>query len=48
VELNVPLFAGGYVNSRGAAGAGEVTRVEQTMEATRSDLGLRVYKEFRV
>jgi outer membrane protein TolC len=47
VELNVPLFAGGYVNSRVRQALAEVTRVEQTMEATRSDLGLRVYKEFR-
>lgn len=47
VELNVPLFAGGYVNSRVRQALAELARVEQTMEATRSDLGLRVYKEFR-
>jgi outer membrane protein, protease secretion system len=47
VELNVPLFAGGYVNSRVRQALAEVDRVEQSMEATRRDLELRVYKEFR-
>jgi outer membrane protein, protease secretion system len=47
VELNVPLFSGGYVSSRVRQALAEVERVEQSMEATRRDLGLRVYKEFR-
>ena len=47
VELNVPLFAGGSVSSRVRQALAELDRVEQTMEATRRDLGLRVYKEFR-
>ena len=47
VELNVPLFAGGYVSSRVRQALAELDRVEQSMEATRRDLELRVYKEFR-
>jgi outer membrane protein, protease secretion system len=47
VELNVPLFAGGYVSSRVRQALAELDRVEQVMEATRRDLELRVYKEFR-
>jgi outer membrane protein, protease secretion system len=47
LELNVPLFAGGYVNSKVREALAEVNRAELAMEATRRDLGVRVYKEFR-
>ena len=47
VQLNLPIFSGGYVNaSVRQAQAGRV-RAEQTLEAGRRDLGLRAYKEFR-
>ena len=47
LELNVPLFAGGYVSSKVRQAIADLERVEQSMEATRRELGLRVYKEFR-
>ncbi|MEZ0307232.1 MAG: TolC family outer membrane protein, partial [Ramlibacter sp.] len=47
LQLNVPIFAGGYVNSQTRAAIAELERSEQALEATRRDLGLRVEKEFR-
>lgn len=47
LQLNVPIFAGGYVNSQSRQALAELERVEQALEATRRDLGLRVQKEFR-
>ncbi len=47
LQLNVPLFAGGYVNSQTRQAVAELERSEQSLEATRRDLGLRVEKEFR-
>lgn len=47
VQLNVPLFAGGYVNSQVRQALAEQERVEQALEATRRDLALRVEKEYR-
>lgn len=47
VELSWQLFAGGQVRSRVRQAHAELVQVEQALEATRRDLGLRVYKEFR-
>ena len=47
VELNWLLFSGGYVSSRVRQAQAELERVEQTLEAIRRDLSLRVYREFR-
>jgi outer membrane protein/protease secretion system outer membrane protein len=47
VQLNIPLFSGGYVNSTIRQAVAEQTRVEETLEALRRDLGVRVHKEFR-
>ena len=47
LELNIPLFAGGYVNSKVRQSLAELEQVEQSIEAARRELGLRVYKEFR-
>lgn len=47
VQLNVPLFAGGYVNSQVRQTLAGLERAEQLLEAGRRDLGLRVSKEFR-
>jgi protease secretion system outer membrane protein len=47
LELNVPLFSGGYVSSRVRQAIAQLQRLEHTMEATQRDLQLRVYKEFR-
>ena len=47
LQLNVPLYSGGYVNSTIRQAVAEQTRAEESMEALRRDLGVRVHKEFR-
>ncbi len=47
VQLNVPLFAGGYVSSQVRQAVAEQERIGQALEATRRDLALRVEKEYR-
>ncbi|WP_114971930.1 TolC family outer membrane protein [Rhodoferax ferrireducens] len=47
VQLNIPLFAGGYVNSLVRQALAGLENAEQTLEAGRRDLGVRVHKEFR-
>ena len=47
LQLNVPLFAGGYVNSSVRQALAGLERASQLLEAGRRDLGLRVHKEFR-
>jgi outer membrane protein, protease secretion system len=47
MQLSVPLFAGGYVNSQVRQTLASQERAEQLLEAGRRDLGLRVAKEFR-
>lgn len=47
VQLVVPIFQGGYVNSQVRQAVAEKTRMEEALEATRRDLGLRVHKEHR-
>ncbi|HSV84710.1 MAG TPA: TolC family outer membrane protein [Ramlibacter sp.] len=47
VELNVPLYTGGYASSRVRQARAELVRAEEQLEAARRELGLRVHKEFR-
>ena len=47
LQLNVPLFAGGYVNSTIRQALADQERAEQALEALRRDLGVRVHREFR-
>lgn len=47
VQLSVPLYAGGYVDSAVRQALAEQVRAEETLEATRRDLRLRIHKEFR-
>lgn len=47
LQLNIPLFAGGFVNSQVRQSLAVLERAEQVLEAGRRDLGLRVHKEFR-
>jgi outer membrane protein/protease secretion system outer membrane protein len=47
LQLNVPLYSGGYVNSTIRQAVAEQTRAEETLEALRRDLGVRVHKEYR-
>lgn len=47
LQLNVPIFSGGYVNSTIRQAVAEQTRAEESLEALRRDLGVRVHKEYR-
>jgi protease secretion system outer membrane protein len=47
VQLVVPIFQGGYVNSQVRQAVADKTRMEEALEATRRDLNLRVHKEHR-
>ena len=47
LQLNVPLFSGGYVNATVRQALADQERAEQALEALRRDLGVRVHKEFR-
>lgn len=47
LQLNVPLYSGGYVNSTVRQALAEKERAEQALEALRRDLSVRVHQEFR-
>lgn len=47
VQLSVPLYSGGYVNSTVRQALAAQQRAAEALEATRRDLAVRVRKEFR-
>lgn len=47
LQLNVPLFAGGYVNSTVRQAVAEQVQASELLEAARRDLSLRIHTEFR-
>ena len=47
LQLNIPIFSGGYVNSTIRQAVADQTRAEESLEALRRDLGVRVHKEYR-
>lgn len=47
IQLNVPLFQGGYVNSQVREALALLERAENRLEEIRRDLGVRVHREFR-
>ena len=47
LQLNIPLFAGGYVLSTVRQALASQDRAEQALEAARRALGVSVHKEFR-
>jgi outer membrane protein, protease secretion system len=47
VQLNVPIFSGGFVSSQTRQAVADLERAQQALEATRRDLGMRVEKEYR-
>lgn len=47
LQLNIPIFAGGYVNSTVRQALADQERAEQALEALRRDLGVRVHREYR-
>ena len=47
LQLNVPLFAGGYVNSQVRQALAGLDRANAVLKASRRELGVRIFKEFR-
>jgi outer membrane protein, protease secretion system len=47
LQLNVPIFAGGYTSSQVRQSTAALESTEQQLEALRRDLALRVEKQFR-
>ncbi len=47
LQLNVPIFTGGYTNSVVRQALAEQLRAEETLEAAKRDLGLRLHREYR-
>lgn len=47
VQVNIPLFAGGYVSSIVRQAVADQVRAEENLEATRRDLAVRVHREHR-
>ena len=47
LQLNVPIFAGGYVNSLVRQALAEQERASEALEGLRRDLGVRLHREFR-
>ncbi|RIX75827.1 TolC family outer membrane protein [Acidovorax cavernicola] len=47
VQLNIPLYSGGYVSSTVRQALAGQQRAEETLEALRRDLGVRLHREFR-
>lgn len=47
VQLNIPLYQGGFVDSQVREALAQQERAENALEAIRRDLGVRVHREFR-
>ncbi|SFC17033.1 outer membrane protein, protease secretion system [Polaromonas sp. OV174] len=47
LQLNIPIFSGGNVNSAVRQALADKERAEEALEALRRDLGVRVHHEFR-
>jgi protease secretion system outer membrane protein len=47
LQLNVPIYQGGQVQSQVRQALAEVERIESVLEGTRLDLSSRVHREFR-
>lgn len=47
LQLNMPLFAGGYISSTVRQAVAEQVQARELLEAARRDLSLRIHTEFR-
>ena len=47
LQLNVPLYQGGYVDAQVREALAQQERAENALEAIRRDLGVRIHREFR-
>lgn len=48
LQLTVPLYSGGYVNSTVRQAVAAHAQAQEKLEAARLDLGVRVHEEFRI
>ncbi|TCS97515.1 outer membrane protein/protease secretion system outer membrane protein [Tepidimonas ignava] len=48
VQLNVPLYSGGYTSSTVRQAMAELVRAEEQLEAARRDLHLRIHDQYRL
>ncbi|ANY61574.1 channel protein TolC [Comamonas aquatica] len=48
LQLTVPLYAGGYVNSTVRQAVAAHVQAQERLEAARRDMGVRVHEQFRV
>lgn len=47
LQLNVPIYGGGFVNSATRQASAEYERAREQLQALREDLSVRVYREYR-
>lgn len=47
LQLNIPIYAGGYIDSQVRQAFATLDRAENRLEEVRRDLGVRVHQEFR-
>ncbi len=47
LQLNVPIFQGGYVNSQVREALALLERAENRLDEIRKDLNVRVHREYR-
>lgn len=47
VQVNVPLYNAGFVNSQTRQASAEAERTREQLEALRLDLGVRIHREYR-
>lgn len=47
VQLSIPLYSGGYINSTVRQAVADSERAREALEAARRDLGSKVYEQYR-
>lgn len=47
LQLNVPIYQGGMISSQERQAVAQLARAEELLAATRQDLSLRIYQEYR-
>jgi len=47
IQLNIPIFSGGYINASVRQAQANVIRAEKTLEASRRDIAVKVHQEYR-
>jgi outer membrane protein/protease secretion system outer membrane protein len=47
IQVNVPIYSGGFVNSVTRQASAELERLDESLQAMRLDIGVRVHREYR-